>query len=212
MQSALRRTPRRSCGPQGAIPDVGRSVSATLLGMAGVGFRRECPIGSIDRPDPGRTGAALQRQDSLPAVALCVAVIRVRPQGSLAPGDRHGGCPPVSVLTLVRWPFLEPTHKPDELLHGFLIGLSALFRAGQLRLAQDPAFGIATGPGNLGGRPLTEQVHIIEWTFLFIEGDTAVLDLVLAHIVAIEIEIQQRLQLAGMGTATWKPALPPARE
>ena len=40
----------------------------------------------------------------------------------------------------------------------------------------------------------------------------AALDLVLAHVVAVEVEVERRFQLAGVGAAAGELALPPARQ
>ena len=108
-----------------------------------------------------------------------------------------GGCA-MPVAALVLRPVLEPGDEAHELLDGFFVGLAAFFGGGQLRLAQHAGFGIAARPRNDRRRAGGEQVDPVERAVFVVERDRAALDLVLADVVAVEIQVQRRFQLAGV--------------
>src|SRR5689334_7007327 len=133
---------------------------------------------------------------------------RTSAQRPLAPRYWHRRLLAVPVAARVGRPVLEPGDEAHQLLDRLLVGLPSLLRAGQLRLAQHARFAVAAGPRDERGRPGLEQVHPVEGTLLLVKADGAVLDLVLAHVVAIQVEVERRFQLAGVGAAAGELALP----
>src|SRR5690606_33577183 len=71
---------------------------------------------------------------------------------------------------------------------------------------------VTARPRNDGRRTGGEQVDPTERAVLFVEADRAVLDLVLANVLFVQVKIKRGFQLAGVGAAAWKFALTPARE
>src|SRR5438552_598650 len=118
----------------------------------------------------------------------------------------------MAVAALVFWAILEPGDKTRELFDRLLVGLAPFFSRGQLGLAQHARLRVAAGPGNDRRRPRREQVAPIEGAVFRVEADVAVFDLVLADVVAVEVQIKRGLELAGMGAAAGELALPPARQ
>ncbi len=84
-----------------------------------------------------------------------------------------------------------------------------LLGGGQLGLAEHAGLRVAAGPRDDRGRPGAEEVDPGERAVLLVERDRAVLDLVLADVVAVEVEVQRGLELAGVRTAAGELALAP---
>src|SRR6476661_3037841 len=118
----------------------------------------------------------------------------------------------MAVASRIDGSVFEVPDEPGQLRDGLFVDLAPFLRGRQFGLAQDARLGIAAGPGDERRRSGGEQVDPVEGTLLLIEADDAVLDLVLAHVVAVEIEIERRLELAGMSAAAGELALPPAGE
>src|SRR5262245_4013347 len=95
---------------------------------------RTCHCMGVMRPNRGTvTGILSSVFDSLTFPSLERAS-----DGSLSPGDGHGGRPAVSVVAHVRLAVLEPRHEPHQLLHRLVVRLLALLRRRQLRLPKYP--------------------------------------------------------------------------
>src|SRR6188768_3711420 len=107
----------------------------------------------------------------------------------------------MSIAPAVFRAVLEPRHEACKLLHRFLVNLPALLRGRKLRFAENPCFGVAARPGDQRRRPRGEEVDPVERTLFLVEADRAVLDQVLADVIAVEVEIERRLELAGVGAA-----------
>src|SRR5262249_2541417 len=146
---------------------------------------------------------------AVPSVERLGAVAASGFDRPLAPGDGHGGRRPVTVAPRVLGPVLEPGDEPSELPDGFFIDDTALLRGGPPRPAQHAGRGVAAGPGDDRGGPGAEEVHPHKRVVFLVERDRPAVDLVLAHVVAVEIEVQRRLQLAGVRASAGELALPP---
>src|SRR3954469_281668 len=129
---------------------------------------------------------------------------------SLPPRQGHGGRPAVQVAPGVFGAVFEPAYQANELLDGLFIGLAALFGRGQLGIAQNAGFGIAAGPGDERRGSRSKEINPVEGAVLFVEADGTASDLIFADVVAIQVQVKRRLELAGVGAAAGKLALPPA--
>src|SRR2546425_1082819 len=107
----------------------------------------------------------------------------------------------MAVAALVRRAILEPGYETRQLLDRFLVGLPPLLGGGEFGFSQNSGLRIATRPGNNRGRPCRKQIDPVEGAFLLVEADGAVLDLVLANVVAVEVQVERGFQLAGVGAA-----------
>src|SRR5262249_22095556 len=131
---------------------------------------------------------------------------------ALAPRDRHGGRLAVPVAAAGPGPGPGPRDDSHRLLARLLVRLPALLRGGQLRLAEDARLGVTARPRDERRRAVAEEVHVVERAVLLVEADGAVLDLVLADVVAVKVQVQRCFQFAGVGAAAGELALPPARQ
>src|SRR5205814_2277699 len=70
----------------------------------------------------------------------------------------------------------------------------------------------AARPRDQRRRPRTKEVNPVERVVLVVETNGAALDFVFSDVVAVEVEIERRLELAGMRAAAGELALAPARQ
>src|SRR5262249_54425619 len=118
---------------------------------------------------------------------------------ALPPGNWHRRRLAMAVFSLLLWPIFEPGDEIGELLDGLVVAGLALFRRRQLCFAQHAIIGIAAGPRCQRRRAVAEEVNIQEGTIFAIEADFAAFDLVFADVVAVQVEIERRFQLTGVG-------------
>src|SRR5262249_29901146 len=120
---------------------------------------------------------------------------------SLSPRNRHRRRLAVPVAAGGPRAILQIMYKPYQLFHSFVVRLPALFGGGQLRVAEHARFGITARPGNQRRRAVAEEIDVVERAVLLVEADDTALDEVLADVVAVQVQVQGRFQLAGVGTA-----------
>src|SRR4029077_3352202 len=131
-------------------------------------------------------------------------------QRKLVPRERHGRPLLVAVLADVLRTILEVGDEAHQLFDRLLASLSTLLSRRQLGLAQHAALRIAARPGNDGRRTGAEKIDVVERAILLIEAHLSVLDFVLAHVVAVKVQVHGCFQLTGVGDASGELALPPA--
>src|SRR5262249_28107822 len=88
---------------------------------------------------------------------------------ALAPGDRHRRRRAVPVTAASLGPVLDPGHDPHQLLARLPVGLLALLRRRQFRVAEHAGLGVAARPGDHRRRARREQVHPVERAVLLVE-------------------------------------------
>ena len=107
-------------------------------------------------------------------------------------------------------PVFEPREEAGELLHGLVVGLFALLGGGELGVPDDAAAGVGAGPGDDRGGAGAEEVDPVEGAVLQVKAGVLRLDQVLPDVVAVQVEVEGCLQLAGVGAAAGDPAFAPA--
>ena len=115
------------------------------------------------------------------------------------------------VATRLFRPIAEPMGQTRELLDRLFIGDPPFFGGGELGLAHHAVVAIAARPGDHRRRTGGEQVDPVERVAI-VELDVAALDQVVANVVGVEIQVEGRLELAGVRTAAGELALPPPRQ
>ena len=116
------------------------------------------------------------------------------------------------ITALVWGTILEPTYKADQLGDRFVVGKAPFLGGRQLGIAQHAGLRIAAGPRDDRGGTGGEEIDPLKRARFVVERDRAALDLILADVVAGQIKVERSFELAGMGTAAGKLALPPPRQ
>src|SRR5436189_488991 len=116
----------------------------------------------------------------------------------------------MAVVATVFRPALEPVDETHELFDSFFVGLFAFLGTGQFRVAQYAGLAVAARPGDQRRGARGKKVNPIKRALLFVKADHAALDLIFAHVLAIQVKVKRGLQFTSVRAATGKLALPPA--